>query len=111
MGLKEYYIECKRIGDEGHYPTVKFDHIDSELFSPYGFLIGFKTPTFFATYKKRDVFVKLVDRGSIEFALWCEFSRSENESRSLTAPTAGATVNGRNWVSIRRRLMCFGIPR
>jgi len=40
VGLKEYYIECKRTGDEGHYPTVKFDHIDSELFSPYGFLIG-----------------------------------------------------------------------
>jgi len=37
----------------------------------------FKTPTFFATYKKRDVFVKLVDRGSAEFALWCHCKRKE----------------------------------
>lgn len=78
VALKEFYIECKKPGATwGVYPlgpvatSTVFNYKDADMFTPTGELIGFKTPTFFATMigSEASVFVKLVKAGDAEFAI------------------------------------------
>ncbi len=85
--LKEFYVECKKPGATyGVYPlgpatgaTAAFNYKDADMFVPTGELIGFKTPTFFATMieSKANVFVKLVKAGDAEFAIRCHEYREK----------------------------------
>jgi hypothetical protein len=105
--LKAFYNECKRTNTGGVYPPkdaavqepvkktmqqpVPFSFKDSDLFTPYGSLIGFKKPTFFATRKSdgSQAFVKLVKPGLTKFAMKC------HEYRKMlglyTVPSADST--------------------
>jgi hypothetical protein len=78
VALKEFYVECKKPGAQcGVYPlgpatsAAAFNYKDTDMFVPTGELIGFKTPTFFATMigSEAKVFVKLVKAGDAEFAI------------------------------------------
>jgi hypothetical protein len=86
VALKEFYVECKKPGTQwGVYPLVPattaaaFNYKDADVFVPTGELIGFKTPTFFATMieSEASVFVKLVKAGDAEFAIRCHEYREK----------------------------------
>jgi len=82
LGLKNYYDECKKTGQDIK-PFLKPQVIvhtfkDSDIFTPFGQLIGFKTPTLFVkAIDNKNYFAKMLYPKTGTFALNCHLFRKK----------------------------------